>query len=248
MDWHSATTESKNAHPSQPCSLLAPKSQARRAGLSCSCNTAESQGDASRQPASPQAPFTSPNKPWAACRPHACLLGRICRRREALLGHHQVQQVLNTWKWPWKREGGAQTSWWGAGEAEQWFLPMLMSLRGFRWRVSQLGQDQAGWYLPVEVRVSSWWWGLHRILCPCRLRCVQSLAAACRSRAKQPRGGPSPAKGRQGNGEGWAMPRSSDRNDISLSLRKTISKVGKQISLMSYLHRRMKHNNVSSET
>lgn len=77
---------------------------------------------------------------------------------------------------------------------------------------------------------------------------VQSLAAACRSRAKQARGGPTPAKGRQANGEGWATLRLSDRNDISLSLRKTILKLGKQISLMNYLHRLMKHNDVSSET
>lgn len=48
--------------------------------------------------------------------------------------------------------------------------------------------------------------------------------------------------------EGWDALRCSHHGDISLSLRKTILKVGKQISLMNYLHGLMKHNSVSLET
>jgi len=69
--------------------------------------------------------------------------------------------------------------------------------------------------------------------------------AACSTSARLP----FPSK-RQAS-ERWGMGRPltfSDHGDISHSLRKTILKAGKQISLMNYLHQLAKHNNVSLET
>lgn len=59
-------------------------------------------------------------------------------------------------------------------------------------------------------------------------------------------GCPFPAKGKRT--VRWETLKFSDHSDISHSLRKTILKAGKQISLKNYLHQLTKHNNVSLET